>query len=378
MFHFKTLIRQMMAMAMVPYKKRFIPLFSDHYIEPLNHFQSLPKPPLSIGGIRKLDAPLVQPLSTRSLEAKYFRFPVERIIDNSVTDFDLFADVGSHVILYSGNGYKWVRSELAGLIDNGYEHFWIRPEDSSKAAIYEKMAKLPVISRELKPEDRLQNIQDIGATFSKYLFEGEITESTMRKAQELALGVVECVQEDPGCIKAITGLANHDAYTYLHSIRVSAYATAIAVQMGLSKSDALQQIALGGIFHDVGKSSVPMEIINKTGPLLEAEWLLMKSHPTEGIKKIEDSCLHHVSREIVLHHHERLNGSGYPHALTKESLLPEVQIATLADVFDALTSSRSYQNKRNRFEALDFIKHRLLRTDIAVEPFKALIECLVK
>ncbi|MEI6399510.1 MAG: HD domain-containing phosphohydrolase, partial [Pseudomonadota bacterium] len=85
-----------------------------------------------------------------------------------------------------------------------------------------------------------------------------------------------------------------------------------------------------------------------------------------------------VCREIVVHHHERLNGSGYPHGLTKDSLLPEVQIATLADVFDALTSSRSYQNKRSRFEALDFIRHRLLRTDIAVDPFKALVECLVK
>ncbi len=316
--------------------------------------------------------------SATNLEANFFRFSVDRLIDNSITDFDMFVNVGPHVILYSGHGYKWARSELTGLINSGYEHFWIRPEDSSKAAIYEKMAKLPVVSREQRPEDRLQSIQDIGATFTRYLFEGELTESVMRKAQELASAVVDCVQEDPGCIKAISGLANHDAYTYLHSIRVSAYATAIAVQMGLTDAEALRTIALGGIFHDVGKSSVPLEIINKSGPLLESEWVLMRSHPTEGLKKIEDTCLHHVSREIVIHHHERLNGSGYPHGLTKDSLLSEVQIATLADVFDALTSSRSYQNKRNRFEALDFIKHRLLRTDISVDAFKALIECLVK
>ncbi len=316
--------------------------------------------------------------AANNLEARFFRFSVDRLIDNSVTDFDMFVNVGQHLILYSGQGYRWVRSELNGLINGGYEHFWIRPEDTSKAAIYEKMAKLPVVSRLQKPEDRLQSIQDIGATFTRYLFEGELTESVVRKAQELANAVVDCVQEDPGCIKAISGLANHDAYTYLHSIRVSAYATAVAVQMGFSDEDSLRSIALGGIFHDVGKSSVPLEVINKSGPLLESEWVLMRSHPVEGLKKIDDSCLHHVSREIVIHHHERLNGSGYPHGLTKESLLPEVQIATLADVFDALTSSRSYQNKRNRFEALDFIKHRLLHTEISVDAFKALIECLVK
>ena len=313
-----------------------------------------------------------------SRDANYFRFAVERLIDNSVTDFDLFAEVGSHFILYSGNGYKWARSELSGLLDNGYKHLWIRPDDTAKAAIYEKMAKLPQLAKQLKPEDRLQSIQDIGATFTRYLYEGEITDSCIRKAQELATHIVECLQEDRSAVKAISGLADHDAYTYLHSVRVASYATAIALQMGLTDAEALKLIALGGIFHDVGKSTVSLDIINKNGPLLEAEWLVMKNHPTEGFKKIEQSCLHHVSREIVIHHHERLNGSGYPHGLSKDSLLPEVQIATLADVFDALTSSRSYQNKRNRFEALDFIKHRLLRTDISVDAYKALVECLVK
>ncbi len=313
-----------------------------------------------------------------AMDTKFLQFPVDRLIDNSITDFDLFAHVGTHVILYSGNGYKWMRSELNGLLNHGYRHLYIRPEDTSKAAIYEKMAKLPELAKTLKPEDRLQKIQDIGATFSRYLFEGDITESTVRKASELATNIVECIQEDRRCIASISGLASHDMYTYLHSIRVAAYATAIALQMGVTDSESLKMIALGGIFHDVGKTAIPLEVINKNGPLLEAEWLLMKSHPAQGLEKIADSCLHQVCREIVVHHHERLNGSGYPHGLTKDSLLPEVQIATLADVFDALTSSRSYQNKRSRFEARDFIRHRLLRTEIAVDPFKALVECLVK
>jgi HD-GYP domain-containing protein (c-di-GMP phosphodiesterase class II) len=119
-----------------------------------------------------------------------------------------------------------------------------------------------------------------------------------------------------------------------------------------------------------------LTIINKNGPLLEHEWKMMRSHPTEGLKKINDTVLHHVCREIVIHHHERLNGSGYPDSLTKDSLLQEVQIATLADIYDALTSSRSYQNKRTRFEALDFIKNKLLQTDVSVDAYKALIECL--
>src|SRR5690606_10841148 len=96
-----------------------------------------------------------------------------------------------------------------------------------------------------------------------------------------------------------------------------------------------------------------------------------------GFEAVADSILSHVPREIILHHHEKLDGSGYPDQLDARSLLPEVQIATLADVFDALTSSRCYQNKRTRYEGLDFIKHKMLGAKISKEAFKALVECLV-
>ena len=71
-----------------------------------------------------------------------------------------------------------------------------------------------------------------------------------------------------------------------------------------------------------------------------------------------------------------MDGSGYPHGKDKSNLLPEVQIATLADVYDALTSTRSYQNKRTRFEALDFMKQKMIGPKLPTEPFKALISCL--
>lgn len=303
---------------------------------------------------------------------------MERILDNSVTDFDLFAVVESHLILYSGSGYRWVREELNSLLNKGHTHLWIRPEDRSKAAVYERMSTLPKISKDLAPEERLGRIQDVGAVFTRYLYEGEITQSAIEKAKELATHIVDCVEEDQGCIRALSGLASHDLYTYLHSIRVSAYSTAIAYEMGLRDPESLKMIALGGIFHDIGKSSVDMKIINKNGPLLEHEWQAMRAHPTEGLKRIENTRLSHVCREIVVHHHERLNGSGYPHGINKDSLLEEVQIASLADIFDALTSSRSYQNKRSRYEALDFIKHRLLGSEVSSDAFKALVGCLIK
>lgn len=316
------------------------------------------------------------PIMTPEPTHGFATFAVDGILDNSTTDFDLYVKVGSHFILYSGNGYKWERLELQGLLKSGYSHFWIHPSESNKVEIYHKLANLPQLSKDLAPHQRILAIQDIGAEFTKYLFEGDITPACIRRAEMLATQLVDCVKEDPSCVRAITGLANHDMYTFLHSIRVSAYATAIAIKTGIDNDHDLRNIAIGGIFHDIGKADVSMDIINKKGPLVDAEWKAMRSHPVLGFDKIKDSVLHHVTREIIIHHHERLNGSGYPHGLDQNSILPEVQIATVADIFDALTSSRSYQNKRTRFEALDFIKNGLLKTDISVDAFKGLVACL--
>jgi putative nucleotidyltransferase with HDIG domain len=316
------------------------------------------------------------PLTTIEPTDGFAQFRVDSLIDNSATDFDLFVKVGAHFILYSGNGYQWEKSELDGLLKSGYNHLWIHPSQSKKATVYAHMARLPQVSKELAPAERITQIEQIGAAFTKYLYEGDLTSSCVRRAELLSTQLVECVKEDPSCIKHITGLANHDMYTFLHSIRVSAYATAIAIKMGIDSDEHLRLIAMGGIFHDVGKIDVPLPVINKQGPLLEHEWIQMKNHPLSGLEKVGDTILNHVTREIIVHHHERLNGSGYPHGLDKNSILPEVQVATLADIFDALTSSRSYQNKRTRFEALDFIKTRLLRSDVSTEAFKGLIACL--
>jgi putative nucleotidyltransferase with HDIG domain len=303
-------------------------------------------------------------------------FSVETLVDNSTTDFDLFISLQNHFILYSGNGYKWQRSELSDLLLGGHSRFFIRNADMTKAHMYQEMMKLPLIEKSQAPAERIQSIEQIGAKFVKCLYEGEITGSCVNKAENIAQTMVDCIAEDRSCIASLSGLADHDYYTYYHSVRVSSYAVAIAISLGMKDPALLRDIALGGIFHDVGKKDVPLALINKTGPLTDAEWKMMKSHPEVGHEKISSTILSHVPREIVLHHHEKRNGKGYPHGLDANSLLPEVQIATLADIFDALTSSRSYQNKRTKYEALDFIKHRLLKEEVCPEAFKALVHCL--
>ena len=306
----------------------------------------------------------------------YLDFPVDGIVDNSVTDFDLFLDLSGSVVLYAGEGYKWLKEELDALMAAGYQKFLVQKTDKSKAGMYKELTKIPKIETNLPPYERIKSLEQVGSQFVKCLYDGEITPACVNKAEEIASTLADCVLEDRSCIKAISGLADHDYYTYFHSVRVSTYTVAIAIEMGLSDEQKLKELALGGIFHDIGKKEVGLDIVNKTGALTDDEWAKMRSHPEFGAESIAESNLPHVPREIILHHHEKLDGSGYPHGLEKGTLLPEVQIATLADVFDALTSSRTYQNKRSRFEALDFMKSKMIGPKLPFDAFSALISCL--
>lgn len=303
-------------------------------------------------------------------------FSVENLVDNSVTDFDLFLALENHQILYSGVGYRWYRAELEGLLRKGIRSLLIRRDDAPKAKMYQALGLLPCINPSLAPAERIQHLDDLGAGLSRCLLEGDLTAACVSKARDIATGLVHCISEDPSCIKAIRSLADHDAYTYHHSVRVAAYTVAIAVGEGIRDEELMFQMALGALFHDVGKKDVPLDLLHKRGPLTDEEWAIMRSHPLAGWQQLGATGLTHVSMEIVLHHHERLNGTGYPHGIGAAELLPEVQIATLADIYDALTSNRAYQQKRTRFEALTFIKQRLLQAEVSPTAFRALVEVL--
>lgn len=304
-------------------------------------------------------------------------FAIDRIIDNSQTDFDLFLHLNRHTVLYGNIGYYWVKSELEELIRGGFTHFLVKPEDEAKIKMYTHMNRLPKIEEKLAPEHRMLQIEKVGEVFTRYMFNGDMTDSCVTEGQKVATTLTNCVLEDPGCIGALGGLARHDQYLYLHSVRVAAYSVAIAISLGLKDPDKLRQIAAGAVFHDIGKKEISLDILNKAGTLTEEEWAEMRSHPTVGFDLAADTQLDAVSKDIIRHHHEKLDGSGYPDGLMAVHISPEVEIAHLADIFDALTSSRSYQQKRSKFHALEFIKQKIVAKGlIRKEVFMALIQSL--
>jgi putative nucleotidyltransferase with HDIG domain len=142
-----------------------------------------------------------------------------------------------------------------------------------------------------------------------------------------------------------------DHYTQGHSQKVSAYAALIAEALGLSDLE-IEEIRLGGVLNDIGKVAIPENILNKNGPLNPDEWETMKSHVTFGAKILEPLTPLARIREMVEHHHEFFDGSGYPHALEGEKIPLGARIIAVADAYDTITSDRTYKKARAAAEAL--------------------------
>jgi hypothetical protein len=156
-------------------------------------------------------------------------------------------------------------------------------------------------------------------------------------------------------VALVNAVEAKDIYTRGHTQRVTDLAVRIGEEMRLAP-DRLRVLSQAAMLHDIGKIGVPDSILNKTGPLTEAEFEIVKEHPVRGHAIIKEVRSLQPALGGVRHHHERVDGSGYPDGLTGDAIPLEARIIATADVFDALTSARSYRDAWPVGKALDVIQ----------------------
>jgi putative nucleotidyltransferase with HDIG domain len=149
-------------------------------------------------------------------------------------------------------------------------------------------------------------------------------------------------------------IESKDAYTQGHCSRVAEYACLLAQASGFPP-DEMMWFRMGALLHDVGKVSVPLTILNKEGKLDEDEWSVMSRHPVYGVELLEGIEFPWDVRPMVRHHHERWDGSGYPDRLAGEASPLEARILTIADIYDALTTTRSYRRAFTHERAMEIM-----------------------
>jgi putative nucleotidyltransferase with HDIG domain len=150
-------------------------------------------------------------------------------------------------------------------------------------------------------------------------------------------------------------IESKDMYTQGHCVRVADLACALWMKVNVDDDTSLFWFRIGALLHDVGKLMVPAEVLNKPGKLTDEEWAMVRGHPSAGVELLADIEFPWDVRPIVESHHERWDGKGYPHGLAGDAIPLTARVLCVADVYDALTSVRSYKRALTHDEAMDIM-----------------------
>jgi|Deesub1362B_J571_1020462.scaffolds.fasta_scaffold02837_5 putative nucleotidyltransferase with HDIG domain len=198
-------------------------------------------------------------------------------------------------------------------------------------------------------------IKEVMVRLKRVLRERTILQERDRAQEELRRSLARLRRAIEGVVQAIAlTVETRDPYTAGHQRRVADLACAIAKELGLPEH-RIDGIRTAGLIHDLGKISVPAEILSKPTPLTDLEYELIKTHPKVGYEILKSIEFPWPVADMVLQHHERLDGSGYPQGIRREDILPEARILALADVVEALASHRPYRPALGMERALEEI-----------------------
>lgn len=302
------------------------------------------------------------------------------VIDRRIyKDIDLESEMQQGVKYHHeiSNSWEELREEgkRAGVTEAVYkiaigdnDTAWLK--DQANIEVYEQdniclsLGFLTIISKEMEAEDKLKKHHDLLETIvqertaeltklNKQLqLEIEERELTQKKLSDSYLQLQQSLDEIVNAMSLT--LEERDPYTAGHQRRTTDLSLAIAREMGLPEHET-KGLQMAGLIHDMGKISVPGEILSKPGRLNEAELLLIKRHPQVAYEILNQIDFPWAVDQIVLQHHEKLDGSGYPHGLTGDQILIESRILCVADVVETMETHRPYRPSLGRAAALEEI-----------------------
>ncbi|MEN9418647.1 MAG: hypothetical protein RI988_2267 [Pseudomonadota bacterium] len=164
--------------------------------------------------------------------------------------------------------------------------------------------------------------------------------------------VTESVDRNPHALLSLTRLRKRHEYTYTHSVSVCALMVALGRQIGLDEA-SVREAGLAGLLHDIGKAVMPESLLDKPSQLTNEEFSVIRTHPVRGWEILQDGRMaSEAAMDVSLHHHERVDGTGYPHNLQRDKISLYSRMGAICDVYDAITSHRAYKARWDPAESL--------------------------
>lgn len=248
----------------------------------------------------------------------------------------------------SSIGELWIDVSKGLDVDAGVPS--VSPEEVEAQAEAKLLAAVqaPVVSLAMSMEDEVRRAVKLCAR-SKAAVISMFSDARMGQALhfgqagELVEEISESVLRHPNALISLARLKNADEYTYMHSVAVCALMIALARNLGLNEGQ-VREAGLAGLLHDIGKMAIPNAVLNKPGKLTDGEFATVRDHPEAGSRMLlESKQVSALVLDVCLHHHEKMDGSGYPHRLAGEQISLYARMGAVCDVYDAITSNRPYK-----------------------------------
>lgn len=294
----------------------------------------------------------------------YIPINLETIQLGSTHSFDVFFKTKEEkMILYCAGGEKINEKVFEKIKEFNVSNLYIRKLDKEYYDIFvEESLNNILASTQISPQVKARTAYNSILNVARSLFEDPKAEMIQRYKNVIYVIVNYIFKEDDALLDMIK-LTTFDYSTYNHSINVGFLSIGLAKELLKDQPDHdFVEMGKGFFLHDIGKCMIPVQLLQKKEPLSYSEWELIKRHPNEGIRiltKFNEQS--DVINKIVLQHHERHNGKGYPRGLKGNDIHIYSKICSIADTFDGLTSHRPYREKYLTFDALRIMKNEMFK-----------------
>lgn len=257
---------------------------------------------------------------------------IRLIIESGITEVWIDVEIGLDVEQGNDATAAETKEEVSAAVDKVLIQSAARDEPVKLVSMAEEVARAAKICAKSK--------EAVVSMFQEVRMGKAISADT---ANELVDEISSSVMRNPGALISLARLKTADDYTYMHSVAVCALMVSLARQLKLDEKQ-IREAGMAGLLHDLGKAMIPMEILNKPGKLTDEEFHRIKSHPAEGHHLlVEGGSVGEIPLDVCLHHHEKVDGSGYPHKMKDEQISLFAKMGAVCDVYDAITSNRPYK-----------------------------------
>lgn len=319
-------------------------------------------------------------LSTKSwvgpsgkVEEKFIDMPLETLQLNSIVNFDLYLKMGRKYLFYRQNQLPFTEEHKDNLLSNRVKTIYVNFGQRDAYLDYVEQHLTSIIANEkLSMKERAGLVYNSATKLVKDIIENPSSSDVLKRSKNFIENKVNFILKDENSFRSVVRLMSHDYYTYTHSVNVCTFCIAMAThRLGIQDVDILKELGTGAVLHDLGKSRIDKSILTRPRSLTPEEWAIMKQHPQWGLDIVQSHGeISDIIKTVILSHHEKCDGSGYPAGLKDGEIPFYAKVGCLVDVYDALTTKRPYRGKLQPFEALAVMRDEMknsLDKDLLVE-----------